>query len=208
MKIIGIAGKAGGGKDTAAGYILEWASTHGVAAKQDAYGNRLKISAAAAFGVADEDAIEWCARFKQSGVSVIVVGRPEIEGGLPPTLARTTGRKFLQDGATAGHREVFGYDFWVKALWDCYSEERGALLPDLLVVSDCRFPNEVEAIHKRGGKVWEIQGRADEGVPTHVSETEVLETDLTIDNSGDRRQLRSLVFATAGAELNFEPRYA
>lgn len=205
MKIIGLAGKAGAGKDTAAGYILEWAAHHGLSAKRDGFADRLKQSAAASFG-APGDPVEFCNELKQPGVSIIVIGQPRQLGGAAPTLLRTTGRKFLQDFGTEGHRDVFGSQFWVDALFDSYDGE--FIRPDLLVITDCRFSNEIDAVHARGGKVWEIQGRATEDIPTHVSETEVLKTDLTLDNGGELGQLRSLVFSTAGRELGYEPSYA
>lgn len=206
MQVIGLAGKAGAGKDTAAKYILEWAAYHGISAKRDAFADRLKQSAAASFG-APGNPVEFCNRLKQTGVSIIVMGPPKGLGGMSPTLIRTTGRKFLQDFGTEGHRDIFGSQFWVDALFNSY-HNAGPEFPDILVLTDCRFPNEIAAVHQRGGKVWEIQGRADDNVPTHVSETEVLDTDLTIDNGGDLGQLRSLVFSTAGRELGYEPSYA
>jgi hypothetical protein len=207
MKIIGLAGKAGSGKDTAAAFIVEWAAYHGLTAKRDAFADRLKQSAAASFG-APGDPVEFCNKLKQTGVTIIVIGQPDRGTSLPPTLVRTTGRKFLQDFGTEGHRDVFGSEFWVEALFDSYDKRRPDNNPDILVIPDCRFPNEIDAVHNRNGKVWELQGRASEDVPQHISETEALDTDLTLDNGGGMGQLRSLIFATAGRELGYEPSYA
>ena len=63
-----------------------------------------------------------------------------------------TMRLFLQRYGTEAHRDIFGDDFWVKAT-----------LPDgldhsdrLIVVTDCRFPNEAHRVHELGGYVVEV----------------------------------------------------
>lgn len=49
-------------------------------------------------------------------------------------------------------RDIFHTDFWVLQL-----EHRLLTSTDSIVITDVRFPNEIDWIHKQGGKVYEVQ---------------------------------------------------
>ena len=69
-----------------------------------------------------------------------------------------TPREALQKMGTEVGRDVFHKDFWVFEL-----ENRLMFHDTPVVVTDVRFPNEIDWIHSIGGKVIEIQreiGRA------------------------------------------------
>jgi hypothetical protein len=68
-----------------------------------------------------------------------------------------TPREALQRIGTEVGRDVFHSDFWVmdleKRLQDPFYYESG----DKFVITDVRFPNEIEWIKKQGGKIYEVQ---------------------------------------------------
>jgi len=64
-------------------------------------------------------------------------------------------REMLQLTGTEIGREVWGHDLWIKAMHRRILESDA----DVVVVSDCRFQEEVNAVHEWGGKVWRIKGQ-------------------------------------------------
>lgn len=65
------------------------------------------------------------------------------------------------------------------------------LMPDNVVVSDVRYPNEAEAIKAKGGVLLRIQGREAPKVAAHSSEEHVnrIMPDAYIDNSKNLKHL-------------------
>lgn len=63
-----------------------------------------------------------------------------------------TPREALQKMGTEVGRDVFHPDFWVLQL-----ESRLRFHDGPVVITDVRFPNEIEWIRKQGGKVYEVQ---------------------------------------------------
>ena len=63
-----------------------------------------------------------------------------------------TPREALQKMGTEVGRDVFHQDFWVLQL-----ENRLRFHDNPIVVTDVRFPNEIDWIHSVGGKVFEVQ---------------------------------------------------
>ena len=63
-----------------------------------------------------------------------------------------TPRKALQLMGTEVGRDIFHRDFWVFQL-----ENRLRFHDNPIVVTDVRFPNEIDWIHSVGGKVFEVQ---------------------------------------------------
>jgi hypothetical protein len=112
-----------------------------------------------------------------------------------------TPRYILQTIGTECMRECIHSDFWVACL-----EKRIKLNQDY-VITDVRFPNEIDSIHKMGGKIVEIQRGAipewyihatmynngDSGIKpdVHYSEWAWMgyKTDYTISNNGTKENL-------------------
>lgn len=63
-----------------------------------------------------------------------------------------TPREALQKMGTEVGRDVFHQDFWVLQM-----ENRLRFHDNPIVITDVRFPNEINWIYKMGGKVFEIQ---------------------------------------------------
>jgi 5' nucleotidase, deoxy (Pyrimidine), cytosolic type C protein (NT5C) len=92
-------------------------------------------------------------------------------------------RELLQRLGTEAGRRVLGDDVWVRA----------ALMdpPAKLVLSDCRFPNEAEAIKALGGQVWRIERPGYNPINSHVSEVALdgYPFDQVINNDGSIEDL-------------------
>jgi hypothetical protein len=74
-------------------------------------------------------------------------------------------RQLLQRMGTEVGRNLFGQDFWVDQAM--HSLEEGGKY----VFTDCRFPNEADAIRARGGRVFRVWRPDVTAVNGHPSET-------------------------------------
>ena len=74
-------------------------------------------------------------------------------------------RQLLQRLGTDAGRRILGENVWVEAALAAHEPL------DRIVVTDCRFPNEADAIRARGGVVVRLDRPGCEPVNGHVSET-------------------------------------
>ncbi len=96
-------------------------------------------------------------------------------------LAKMSGREILQVVGTDIFRRV-DYDVWVNACLRQIEFDK----PELAIVTDCRFPNEVVGIQKAGGKVVRFTRAPFADGDQHKSETALDnydKFDATIDNA-------------------------
>lgn len=94
-----------------------------------------------------------------------------------------SGRGILQVMGTDIFRSIYG-NVWVDACLKNAKEEGS----ELAIVTDCRFPNEVEGIQKAGGKVIRFLRAPFAGGDQHASET-ALDTYKGFDHVFDNREL-------------------
>lgn len=207
-QIIGLTGLAIAGKDTAAGYVLEWAETQGLRGFRSGFADALKESAALALGAPSgrsiAEYISFCNNIKDRGEFTLKVPytEAEIEAGVDaPEEVTFSGRKFLQWYGTEAHRDVFDTDFWVNAFFD--RAEGWSNEFDFLVIPDTRFDNEAAAIKRRGGIILDVHRPSLEAPDEHVSESGLPDEYLTcsIRNEGDLSDLRKAVFNTCDSLL-------
>jgi hypothetical protein len=168
VKIIGLTGKAGAGKDAVAEAAIRWCKENNLSAERVAFADPLKVSAARALGapidLTAEQCVEFCNELKQPEVEIAVLKRHKesvdvTQAPLVSTevLAELSGREFLQFYGTEAHRDVFDREFWVNATMDPLDARfRELRAPDVVFITDCRFPNEASAVNERGGEVWEV----------------------------------------------------
>ena len=190
-QIIGICGFIGSGKDTAADYLVNFHEF-----RRDSFAATLKDAVAAVFGW-DRELLEG--RTKQARE-----WREQVDPWWAERLSmpELTPRLVLQLWGTEVCRKSFHDDIWIASL-----EARLRNSKDNIVISDCRFPNEIKAIKNAGGKViwvqrgelpsWHIMAaKANAGDPyaaeklkslgVHASETAWVGTDFDyiLDNNG------------------------
>ena len=171
-KLIGLAGKAGVGKDTVADYLWEKEG-----AIKIAFADALRAAGAAIFGLGP-------CNFLDRDLKEV-----EIEyWGMTP-------RRMLQLLGTEATKPVFGDNIWLKRWFLSYSAVRDT---DHVVVPDVRFDVEADAIRNLGGTIIHIvrpgaglSGAAGE----HSSEAgiELRNGDMYLSNRGSVEELRHKV---------------
>lgn len=98
-------------------------------------------------------------------------------------------RRLLQRLGTEAGRQVMWDSIWIDAALTGYSEDAR------IVVTDCRFPNEAQAIKSRGGKVWRITREGVGPANSHASETSLDDWrfDAWLDNNGTLEEYREVI---------------
>jgi hypothetical protein len=120
----------------------------------------------------------------------------EIEGELKEApsdlLAGKTPRHAMQTLGTEWGRDCIYPGFWI-GLWRRRVEQVFAAA-GRVVVDDCRFPNEAEAIRRLGGDIYRLTSRG--GIAgSHESERGCGDEDLVIANDNSQAELYGKVFA-------------
>ena len=138
--IIGVCGFINSGKDTIADYLV---NIHQF--RRESFANTLKDAVAQVFGW-DRDMLEG--RTRQSREWRERVDPWWAKRLNMPTL---TPRWILQYWGTEVCRRAFHDDIWIAAL-----ENKLRNSQDDIVISDCRFPNEIKSIKAAGGIVVRV----------------------------------------------------
>ena len=137
--IIGVCGLIGSGKDTIADYLV---NIHEF--RRDSFAATLKDACAAVFGW-DRDMLEGRTRSSREW-------REQPDEWWSQRLSKTiTPRWILQHWGTEVCRQAFHDDIWIASL-----ENKLRKTTDDIVISDCRFPNEIRAIRSQGGHVIRV----------------------------------------------------
>lgn len=202
--IIGICGFIGSGKDTAADYLVNFHEF-----RRESFASTLKDAVASVFG--------WDRELLEGRTKAAREWREQVDPWWSTRLnmPNLTPRWILQYWGTEVCRNGFHDDMWIASL-----ENKLRKSTDHVVISDCRFPNEIQAIRQQQGRiVWiqrgelpwwhDIAVRANQGHVVaqqalvshniHASETSWVGTnfDLVIDNNGTidslYQQLKNLV---------------
>ena len=151
--IIGICGFIGSGKDTVADYLVNFHEF-----RRESFANTLKDAVAAVFGW---DRIMLEGRTKEAREWREQVDPWWAERLAMPTL---TPRWVLQYWGTEVCRRSFHDDIWIASL-----ENKLRTSKDNVVISDCRFPNEIQSIRDAGGKiVWVQRGELPDWYDTAI----------------------------------------
>jgi hypothetical protein len=137
--IIGICGFAGSGKDTIADYLQ---NIHQF--RRESFAHTLKDAVAAVFGW-DRDMLEGRTRESREW-------REQEDAWWTERLSMpVTPRLVLQVWGTEVARKSYHDDIWIASL-----ENKLRKTHDDVVISDCRFPNEIQAIKAAGGIVIRV----------------------------------------------------
>lgn len=191
--IIGICGLIGAGKDTAADYLVNFHEF-----KRESYAGTLKDAVAAVFG--------WDRELLEGRTKEARIWREQIDPWWSQRLdmPNLTPRLILQLWGTEVCRRAFHDDIWIASV-----ENKLRSTKDNIVVSDCRFPNEIASIRRAGGRVIRIVRGTDpdwfnlakidivkmkQTYPdVHASEYSWADTefDIVIDNNGTIEELYS-----------------
>lgn len=173
-RLVGITGRAGSGKTTAAEALIAcgWVRVKFAAPLKDMT-RQFLISA----GIPAREVERYIEGDRK-------------EQPLPDHLGGVTPRRIMQTIGTEWGRCCIAPDLWVRIA----EYQIASLLQDgrRVVVDDCRFDNEADVIRRLGGQVLALHGR-DAGVDSgHVSEAG-LRGDIEYQNTGTRAELVGFV---------------
>jgi hypothetical protein len=202
--IIGVCGFIGSGKDTVADYLVNFHEF-----RRESFASTLKDAVAAVFG--------WDRTLLEGRTKEAREWREQVDPWWAERLAipTLTPRWVLQYWGTEVCRRSFHDSIWIASL-----ENKLRNSKDHVVISDCRFPNEIKSIKESGGKiVWVKRGNlpvwynlalsANQGhnlasqelkhLKIHASETAWVGTefDYELDNNGTIDQLFTKVKSLA-----------
>ena len=200
--IIGVCGFIGSGKDTIADYLV---NLHHF--RRESFANTLTDAVAAVFS--------WDRMMLEGRTKQAREWREQVDPWWAQRLGipHLTPRWILQNWGTNVLRTGFHDDIWIASL-----ENKLRSSTDDIVISDCRFPNEISDIKKAGGRVvrvvrgaepewysaavslnrgpngnssWALSGRRLEQLGIHASETAWVGTrfDAVLDNNSTLEDL-------------------
>ena len=212
--IIGIVGFIGSGKDTVADYLTNF---HGF--RRESFANSLKDAVAYVFG--------WDRTMLEGRTKQAREWREQVDPWWAERLnmPNLTPRWILQYWGTEVCRKAFHDDMWIASL-----ENKLRNSTDDIVISDCRFPNEIKSIKDAGGIVirvkrgndpewyndaadmnagpkctnWSLATGRMANLNIHASETAWVGTkfDAVLDNNGSIDELYALVKDLVQARLD------
>lgn len=139
--ILGICGFIGSGKDTAADYLV---NLHGF--RRESFAGILKDAVSVIFGW-NREMLEGRSRQSREWREQVDTWWSERLG-----IPQLTPRWVLQYWGTEVCRQGFHDDIWIASL-----ENKLRNITDNVVITDCRFPNEIAAIRNQGGQIIWIQ---------------------------------------------------
>jgi hypothetical protein len=145
--IIGVCGFIGSGKDTVADYLTNF---HGY--RRESFANSLKDAVSMVFG--------WDRTMLEGRTKQAREWREQVDPWWAQRLKmpKLTPRWVLQYWGTEVCRKAFHDDIWIASL-----ENKLRTSKDDIVISDCRFPNEIKSIKSAGGQiVWVQRGELPE----------------------------------------------
>ena len=194
--IIGVCGFIGSGKDTIADYLVNFHEF-----RRESFASTLKDAVSAVFG--------WDRTLLEGRTKEAREWREQVDPWWAQRLDMPTLTPLwvLQYWGTEVCRKAFHDDIWIASL-----ENKLRNSKDSVVISDCRFPNEISSIKRAGGMiVWVKRGAlpewydlavaANQGqnyaiqqlktMKIHASETSWVGTefDAVIDNNGSIDEL-------------------
>jgi len=139
--IIGVCGFIGSGKDTIADYLTNF---HGY--RRESFANSLKDAVAYVFG--------WDRTMLEGRTKQAREWREQVDPWWAQRLdmPNLTPRWVLQYWGTEVCRKAFHDDIWIASL-----ENKLRNSTDDIVISDCRFPNEIKSIKEAGGIVIRVK---------------------------------------------------
>jgi hypothetical protein len=141
--IIGVCGFIGSGKDTVADYLVNFHEF-----RRESFANTLKDAVSAVFG--------WDRTMLEGRTKTAREWREQVDPWWAERLnmPNLTPRWVLQYWGTEVCRRGFHDDTWIASL-----ENKLRNSSDNIVISDCRFPNEIASIRRAGGRiVWIKRG--------------------------------------------------
>ena len=139
--IVGITGFIGSGKDTVADYLVNFHEF-----RRESFASTLKDAISSIFG--------WDRTLLEGRTKEAREWREQVDTWWANRLGMPTltPRWILQYWGTDVCRNNFHSDIWIASV-----ENKVRQSKDDIVISDCRFPNEIKSIQNSGGKIYWVQ---------------------------------------------------
>lgn len=183
--IIGLSGYAKSGKDTVSEMIQE---IHPDKWEVKKFSGKLKVIASILTGIPAH-------QFEDQEFKSSMLGEMWWKN-YGDFYHQTTVRDFLQILGTDAIRNGLHTNAWVNALMADYKPRKmDQYSPSNWIITDCRFPNEAEAIKDRGGMIVRVNRPGIAPVNAHPSETALdnWDFDYKIANDSDLISLKQSV---------------
>lgn len=188
--IIGISGKKRSGKDELGKYIQEWNKTFVV----KKFADKIKDMICVLLNCTREQLEDeewrttpldesWWLYTDGCHQEAYLGGNMKMLDGYNTLVKQTSPRTLMQDLGTNCGRDILHPNIWVNATFRDYTKkvrqfdefsDGGPMMTSMYpnwVITDVRFPNEVEAIESRGGFVIRVERPSIISTDTHASET-------------------------------------
>jgi hypothetical protein len=152
--IVGVCGFIGSGKDTVADYLVNFHEF-----RRESFANTLKDAVSNVFG--------WDRTMLEGRTKQAREWREQVDPWWSNRLnmPELTPRLMLQLWGTEVCRKGFHDDIWIASL-----ENKLRASQDNVVISDCRFPNEIASIRSAGGKIiWVRRGQMPDWYDTAIA---------------------------------------
>jgi hypothetical protein len=166
QKIIGLVGLIGSGKGTVADYLVNKHKFRNIS-----FANHLKDAVSAVFS--------WPRNLLEGDTEYSRQWRDEVDEWWSERLniPNLTPRWVLQYLGTDVLRKNFHDDIWIASLeYQLLGEAQTNF-----VISDVRFPNEIEMIKKLGGEIWHVQrGKMPEWADIEYQDFQDLKRHMTL----------------------------
>jgi hypothetical protein len=164
MKIYAICGFIGSGKDTVSNIISEYYEKRQCNVKRLSFASSLKDAVSCVFG--------WERHLLEGDTKESREWREKVDEWWSKRLdiPNLTPRFILQNWGTDVLRNKFHQDIWIASI------ERKILFSqsDVIVITDCRFTNEIEALNKFDTKfIWVKRGEIPRWVNSYIEYDEV-----------------------------------
>lgn len=197
MKLIGLSGYPGSGKDTAASALLArgW--------KRLAFGDRLKEGAFRCDPIVGIEIPPWYSRNQPRTIRLSwAVAKYGMEGA---KRKFPEARRFFQRYGTEGGRDIHGQDCWLKVVreaFDSFESMPPEEQPAGAVITDVRMRNEYDFVKERGGMVYFIERESLDYVPDHGSEAYQFPFDGRIQNNWPVNRLHNDLLELVGENVH------
>ncbi len=189
MRLIGLTGHAGAGKDTAADLISEVCDAYKMA-----FAATLRFEVAWHFQCSGELFTDRSR--KDTDTEALALSRCDVEAfrvfaAGPRFAAGASPRAIMQKWGD--FRRACDPDYFLTNVRETVRWYQGTARrqPEAIVITDVRFPNEADMVRSHGGQIWRITRPGIGPVNGHASErTDLLQADLELANDGSVDALR------------------
>jgi hypothetical protein len=190
--IIGISGKMGSGKDTFGQMLQDELPSYTL----KSFAFKLKQVASIISGIPIEnfEDPEFKMGYMTSEWDTSIL-KDSPSKYLKTETTQMTVREFLQKLGTDGLKHNLHSSVWINALFSDYKKEKSEDFFPNWIITDVRFPDEADAVKKKGGILIRIErSNIKQGSSkTHVSETAMdhySDYDIIVHNEGDLESLK------------------